>query len=146
MKTIIFVCHGNICRSIAAEEIAKEYLKSINRSDEFKIISRAISTEEIGNDIYYRMKEALKRNKIPFEKHRATLISKKDYDEADFIFYMDKENKYYLDRFFPNSRKIFAITMYNSNLEEIEDPWYTSRFDLVIKELQECVKEIFKHL
>ncbi len=147
MKTIIFVCHGNICRSVAAEYIAKEYLKRVNISDEYNILSRAVTLEEIGNDIYYPMKEALKRHNIPFNRHQATLISNKDYNEADLIYYMDEENKYYLERMLiDKENKIKPITMYNNDIKEIEDPWYTHRFDLVISEIKECVMEIFKHI
>ena len=147
MKTIIFVCHGNICRSVAAEYIAKDYLKKINRSDEFKIFSRALTTEEIGNDIYPMMKEALKRGNIPFFKHEAKLISYSDYDEADNIYYMDEENRYDLScLFLDRENKISNITIYVPSLDEIEDPWYTRRFDLVVEELQKCIQEIFKNI
>ena len=66
MKTVIFVCHGNICRSCAAEYIAKDYLKKINRIKDFNIVSRAVSLEEIGNDIYPPMKRELTKQGIPF--------------------------------------------------------------------------------
>ncbi len=147
MKTIIFVCHGNICRSVAAEYIAKEYLKKINRSDEFKIFSRALTTEEIGNDIYPAMKEALRRHNIPFSKHEARLIGYSDYDEADKIYYMDEENRYDLSSLFiDEENKISNVTIYVPSIEEIEDPWYTRRFDLVVEELQKCIQEIFKNI
>ena len=65
MKTIIFVCHGSICRSPAAAFIAKQYLKEINRDKEFDILIRATSSEEIGNDVYPPMKRKLYRRGVP---------------------------------------------------------------------------------
>lgn len=147
MKTIIFVCHGNICRSVAAEYIVKDYLKKINKSEEFNVFSRAVSTEEIGNDIYYLMQEALKRRNIPFDRHKAKLISYQDYDKADLIYFMDEENAYYLNRLFTDKEnKIKPITLYSNKINKIEDPWYTHRFELVISQLEECICEIFKHI
>lgn len=147
MKTIIFVCHGNICRSVAAEYIAKDYLRKINRSDEFNIFSRALSNEEIGNDIYPKMKEALSRHNIPFEKHKAQLLTYFDYERADKIYYMDEENRFDLSVLFIDElNKINNITKYQPPLEEIEDPWYTRQFDLVVEELQQCIQGIFKNI
>ena len=140
MKTIIFVCHGNICRSVAAEYIMKSLTK------DYIIYSRATSLEEIGNDIYPPMKRELIKNNIPFDKHYAKRIDYKDYEEADFIFYMDDENRYYLERMLPNSNKIYPIYKYSKDIKEIEDPWYTDRFDLVVKQITICVKDIIAHL
>ena len=97
MKTIIFVCHGNICRSPAAEWIFKQKLIKYHLEDKFNVISKATSREEIGNDIYPPMKRALYNKEIPFYKHRATQISQEDYDNADYIFYMDNNNLRWLN-------------------------------------------------
>ena len=137
---IIFVCHGSICRSPAAEFI----LKSL--SDNYDVISRAVSNEEIGNDVYPPMKNALNRACIPFERHSAKRISNEDYDWADYIFYMDDENLYYLHRFFPNSEKIKPINLYTPSIGEIEDPWYTGRYDLVVSQITQCIKDIIKSI
>jgi protein-tyrosine phosphatase len=140
MKKIIFVCHGNICRSVAAEYIMK------NMTDKFEVISRATSYEEIGNDIYPPMKRELIKNGIPFDRHYAKRIDYKDYEWADYIFYMDEENRYSLERMFPNSNKILPIYKFTNEIYEIEDPWYSSRFDLVIKQLIICIKEILANI
>ena len=94
MKKVIFVCHGNICRSVAAECIMK------SMTDKFKVISRATSYEEIGNDIYTPMKRELIKNGIPFARHYAKRIDYKDYEWADYIFHMDEENRYSLEECF----------------------------------------------
>ena len=140
MKTIIFVCHGNICRSVAAEYIMKSLTK------DYIIYSRATSLEEIGNDIYPPMKRELNKNNIPFDRHYAKRIDYKDYEEANLIFYMDEENHYYLERMFPHSHKIYPIYQYSKDMNEIEDPWYTNRFDLVVEQITICVKDIISHL
>ena len=92
MKTIIFVCHGSICRSPAAAFIAKKYLKEIGRDSEFNILIRATSSEEIGNDVYPPMRRELIRRGIPLYPHAAQRIRQSDYDKADYIFFMDDEN------------------------------------------------------
>ena len=140
MKTIIFVCHGNICRSVAAEYIFKSLSK------EYDVISRATSLEETGNDIYPPMKRELNKNHIPFDRHYAKRIDYKDYDKADYIFYMDDENYYSLSRMFPHSNKIYPIYKYTSDISEIEDPWYTGRFDLVVSQITKCLKDILNNI
>ena len=92
------MCHGSICRSPAAAFIARQYLKEIGREGEFDIQVRATSSEEIGNDVYPPMKRELNRRDIPLYPHRATRISRSDYDHADYIFYMDEENRWSLNR------------------------------------------------
>lgn len=140
MKRIIFVCHGNICRSVAAEYIAKRF------SDKYEFISRATSYEESGNYIYPPMKQALFNAGIPFSHHHATRISNDDYNSADYIFFMDSENEYYLNKMFPNSKKIFPIYKFTPGIKEIGDPWYDGRFSLVVYQLKECIRDILANL
>ena len=89
MKKIVFVCHGNICRSPTVEYVFKHIAKELGREDEFVVVSKATSYEEIGNDIYPPMKRALIDLNIPFSSHRASRFTKEDYESADYIFYMD---------------------------------------------------------
>lgn len=140
MKKIIFVCHGNICRSPAGEYI----FKSLN--GKFDVISRATSYEEIGNDIYPPMKRELIRNNIPFKRHYAQRISDKEFIEADYIFYMDEENYYSLISRFGHSDKIIPIYKYTPSINEIEDPWYTGRFDKVFNQIYQCIKDILDNI
>ena len=147
MKTIIFVCHGSICRSPAAAFIAKQYLKDLRREDEFNIIIRATSSEEIGNDVYPPMKRELFRRGIKMYPHAAQRIGQIDYDNADYIFYMDYENQYSLLRQIDDYKAIlYPINKWTSSIAEIEDPWYTGRYELVCDEITECIKDIFKHI
>ena len=147
MKTIIFVCHGSICRSPAAAFIAKKYLKEIGRESEFDILIRATSSEEIGNDVYPPMRRELIRRGIPLYPHAATRIRQSDYDKADYIFCMDDENYYSLLRQLDNYKNIiYRINKFTSSINEIEDPWYTGRYELVCDQITECIKDIFANI
>lgn len=147
MKKIIFVCHGNICRSPAAEFIAKAYLKEVNRENEFEITSMAVSLEEIGNDIYPPMKEELRNEGIPYERHYASRIGQNDYEKADYIFYMDSSNLSYLNRLINNHKNIiFPINNWTPSISHIEDPWYTDRYKKVCTEIKQCILDIFKNI
>ena len=92
------------------------------------------------------MKTALNRAGIPFSSHRATRITHVDYAWADYIFYMDEENLCYLKRLLPSMDKVKPIYIYTDDIREIEDPWYTGRYDLVVKQINQCVKDIIKNL
>ena len=147
MKTIIFVCHGSICRSPAAAFMARKHLRELGREDEFKILIRATSSEEIGNDVYPPMKRELFRRGVPLYPHAATRIRQVDYDNADYIFYMDYENQYSLLRQIDDYKSIlFPINKWTNSIKEIEDPWYTGRYQLVCDEIEECLKDIFANI
>ena len=147
MKEIIFVCHGNICRSPAAEWIMKHLLLRYKLEEDFFVISRATSTEEIGNDIYPPMKRALYNKEIPFFEHHARQITKKELDKADYVFYMDSLNKRYMERMFGElPSKCQIITKYSQYPEYIDDPWYTGDFDNVVDQISQCCEDIITKL
>lgn len=148
MRIIIFLCHGNICRSSAAEYVFKDLLKKEGREKDFCVLSRGASSEEQGNDIYPPMKRALRVAGIPFERHTATKITQEDYDHADAIFYMDESNiKFMAYNRINDTRKIcHPLSIFTPRLGEIEDPWYTGEFDEVLSEIAECCKDILKNI
>lgn len=147
MKNLIFVCHGNICRSPAAEWIMKYLIKQYQMEDRFSVISRAVSLEEIGNDIYPPMKRALNKANVPFETHHAKQITKQDYEWADFIFYMDDSNFRYLNYLTEDTdKKYIKITEYTKNPIDIDDPWYSGEYDIVINQIWESCELIIKKL
>ena len=147
MKTIIFVCHGSICRSPAAAFIAKQYLKEKGREGDFDILIRATSSEEIGNDVYPPMRRELIRRGVPLYPHAATRIRQRDYDNADYIFCMDDENYYSLLRQLDNYKSIiYRINKYTKDIYEIEDPWYTGRYELVCDLITKCIHDIFSNI
>ena len=145
MKTIIFVCHGNICRSPAAEWIMKHLLLKYKLEEDFFVISRATSLEEIGNDIYPPMKRALYNKEIPFFEHHAKRITLEEFKKADYVFYMDELNKRYMERLFgPLPDKCQIITKYSDYPEYIDDPWYTGDFDNVVEQIENCCDDIIQ--
>ena len=140
MKSIIFICHGNICRSPAAEWIMKYLLQAYNLEEDFFVFSRATSLEEIGNDIYPPMKRALYNKEIPFFEHHAKRITLEELNKADYVFYMDSLNRRYMERLFGElPEKCQIITKFSENISFIDDPWYTGQFDEVVEQITDCV-------
>lgn len=136
---IIFLCHGNICRSPMAEYIFKYLVDKNNLSDEFTIISRATSNEEYGNDIYPRSKNSLIKNNIPFSKHFARKITLEEYNSADYVLAMEEFNIHNLSRIVGkiDKDKVFLLRNWSNPKKDIEDPWYSGNFDKVYKEIFE---------
>lgn len=146
MKTILFICHGNICRSAAAEYVFKEIVKKAGRENEFHIFSRGVSNEEYGNDIYPPMKRALAKAGIPFDTHFAMKMSKSDYESADAIFYMDRSNIRIASYLIPDTKKIYhPMSEFTPSVGDVEDPWYSGEFDHVLKQIIKCSEDILKH-
>lgn len=92
MIKILFVCHGNICRSPMAEFVMKDMVRKANLENQFVIESRAARRDELGNDTHYGTKAKLRQMGIPFAKRKATLLSKTDYAAYDYLIAMDEEN------------------------------------------------------
>lgn len=132
MIKIMFVCHGNICRSPMAEFVMKDIVRKNGLSDKIYVESSATSREEIGNDIHYGTKRKLTEMGIPFEKRGARQITKKDYEDFDYIILMDSYNVRNLKRIIPedNKNKVFKLLDFSKRKgEDIADPWYTGNFD-----------------
>ena len=137
MKKILFVCHGNICRSVMAEYI----MKNLDKYNKFYVESCATTTEEIGNDIYPPVKEVLKSKNIIFDKHKARQINENDYYNFDYIFCMDQENLYDLERILPSNDKTYLLSD-----NEIEDPWYTRDFIKCFDEIYSSILDLIKNI
>ena len=132
MLKLLFVCHGNICRSPMAEVVMKDIVRKNGLSDEIYVESCATSTEEIGNDIHYGTKRKLTEMGVPFEKRGARQITKKDYENFDYIILMDSYNMRNLKRIIPDDtkNKVFKLLDFSERKgEDIADPWYTGNFD-----------------
>ena len=142
---IIFICHGNICRSPVAEIIFSDLVKGHHLDNEISVISRATSTEEIDNDIYPPMLRVLHNHGYDDVHHYATRITRSEFETSDYIFYMDDTNLYYLKRLFGESDKYHLITEYLDN-SEIEDPWYTNRYEFVYQRIKKAVEAIFRNI
>ena len=135
-KSILFVCHGNICRSPMAEYIFKKLARK-----KFVVESRATSNEEIGNDMHEGTKEQLELHNIPYDRHSAKRITVDDYERFDIIICFDDYN-------IRNLRKITWDTTKVHKLldKDIEDPWFTGDFGKVYNEIFSGCKALYEKL
>ena len=139
MKKILFVCHGNICRSPMAEFVMKELVRRAGLSDQFLIESAATSREELGNDMHYGTRAKLREQGIPFTRRAARQIRPDDYDRYDYLVAMDDENEYYMNRCWgPDpEHKIVRLLSFAGKNRDIADPWYTGNFDQTYDDILE---------
>ncbi len=138
MKTkILFVCHGNICRSPMAEFVMKEMVRKNGVAERFEIASAATSTEEIGNDIYPPAKRTLHSYGIPFTSHSAHQMTRQEYEYYDHITLMDNYNRRYLERRLgPDTLgKISLLLDWTDTPGEVADPWYSGDFELTFRQV-----------
>lgn len=142
MTKVLFVCHGNICRSPMAEFIMKKMVKDAGKENEFEIASAATSTEEIGNDIYPPAKRTLNLHGIPFERRAARRITAEDYSCFDHIFVMDRNNLRNLERMFPGKNANVSLLMsLTGNARDVADPWYTGDFEETYNDITQALSE-----
>ncbi len=146
MIRILFVCHGNICRSPMAEYITKYLAREKGIDSELYITSKATSLEEIGNDIYPPVKKVLSKNKIPYDTHKASRITKADLDNFDLIIGMDSYNMENIKRIIGPSSKIHKLCEYSNTNIDVDDPWYTRDFDACFGEIYAHCKNLLKYL
>ena len=141
MVKILFVCHGNICRSPMAEFVLKDMVKKAGLTDRFRIASVAVSTEELGNPIYPPARRELQRHGIDCDGHRARQITAADVAQFDRIYYMDSSNLRWLHRLFPGETKFRPFLSRN-----VADPWYTGDFTQTWLDIQEGCSRIMEEL
>ncbi|MGN1033498.1 MAG: low molecular weight protein-tyrosine-phosphatase [Intestinibacter sp.] len=148
MINIMFVCHGNICRSPMAEFVLKDMVAKRKISHNFHIESSATSREEIGNDVHHGTKNKLKKVGIPFTPRKATQITKSDYDKYDFILCMDNNNIRNLSRIIPNDKdnKIKLLLDFSNNPRNIADPWYTGNFEDTYNDILEGCEALLNYI
>lgn len=128
---ILFVCHGNICRSPMAEFVLKDMVEKRGASDHFEIASAATSAEELGNPVHPGTRKRLAREGISCAGKTARRITKRDYDAYDLLIGMDEANVRNMIRMFGGDPegKIHLLLEYAGRREGIADPWYTGDFD-----------------
>ncbi len=149
MLRILFVCHGNICRSTAAQYVLQDMVNRGGCADRFYIDSAAISTEEIGNPVYPPMKRTLEAHRIPVGSHRARQLKKSDYDAFDMLIAADGENLYYMNRICGGDpEKKFSLLMDFAGRPgtEISDPWYTRDFERTYRDVVEGCSGLLESL
>ena len=130
---VLMVCHGNICRSPMAEMVLKHMVKERGIEDNFYIYSAATSREEIGNHIHPGTRRKLMQEGVPCGEHRAVQVTKKDYDEYDYLIVMDTQNVRNLFRIIGDDpeRKVYKLLDFTERKgQSIADPWYTGNFNL----------------
>ena len=142
MIKILYLCHGNICRSPMCEFVMKDLVKKAGLEDRFYIASAAVSREEIGNPVYPPARRELAKHGIRCDGHAAHQITKQELEEYDYIYYMDASNARYLRRLFgAGAEKCQPLLD-----RDVADPWYTGDFAQTWNDVLEGCNRILEEL
>lgn len=140
MIKVLFVCHGNICRSPMAEFVMKDLVAKAGLSGQFYIDSAATSREELGNPMYPPARRELAHHGVPCTSRKARQITREDLDRFDRIYYMDRRNSIYLYRMFPDATNFRPFLPY-----DVADPWYSGDFTQTWIDIEQGCKNILDH-
>lgn len=148
MIKILFVCHGNICRSPMAEFVFRHMVKERGMGDKFHIASCATSTEEIGNPVHRGTREKLRQYGISTEGKYAVQLRKKDYDDYDYLLGMDTWNIRNILRIVKSDpeNKVHRLLDFSKEPRDIADPWYTGNFDVTYNDIVEGCQAFLDYL
>ena len=148
MIRVLFVCHGNICRSTMAQSMFQDMVNKRGLSDRFEIDSAATSREEIGNGPHYGTVSKLREVGIRVVPHRARQMTRADYEHFDYLIGMDSYNISNMTRLAGGDPdgKIFALLGFAGMSRSIADPWYTDNFDETYDDLCVGLNAFMKHL
>ena len=136
MVKILFICHGNICRSPMGEYVLKDMVNKAGLSHKFHIASAAVSREELGNPVYPPARREMAKHGISCDGHVAHQITQKEYERYDRVYYMDRSNYRYLQRLLKGTDKCFPLLD-----RDVADPWYTGDFTQTWNDIVEgCTK------
>ena len=140
MIKILFICHGNICRSPMGEFVLKDLVAKAGASDRFEIASAAVSREEIGNPVYPPARREMQKHGVRCDGHHARQVTPADYHHYDRIYYMDRSNARCLARMLPaNPEKIRPLLS-----RDVADPWYTGDFSQTWDDIMEGCQAILE--
>ncbi len=148
MIKILFICHGNICRSTMCESVMTYLVKQRGIETHFKIASAATSREEIGNPSHYGTVNKLRETGIPLVPHKAVQMTKEDYEEYDYLIGMDDWNIKNMQRIAGGDpeHKIYKLLEFAGSTRDIADPWYTGNFDETYREIIEGCEAFLKNM
>lgn len=141
MHKVLFVCHGNICRSPMAQFVLQHMVDQAGLTADFQIDSVAVSNEERGNPVYPPVQRLLSRNGIACHGHRARRITAEDVAHFDHIYYMDTSNRHYLQRLFPGEEKFQPLLS-----RDVADPYYYGNYDQTWADINEGCRRILEEL
>ena len=146
MTRILFVCHGNICRSPMAEFVMKHLAEKAGRADAFYIESAATSTEEIGNEVYPPARRKLAEHGISCKGKTARQMTRSDYARFDLLIGMDTWNIRNMTRICGGDPegKIHMLMDYTQRPGDVADPWYTGNFDATWRDVLEGCQELLR--
>ena len=145
---ILFVCHGNICRSPMAEFVMKHLVREAGMADRIRVTSKALHTDEIGSAPHHGTRAVLDAHAIPHEKHSAALMTRADYDTYDIIIGMDEENMRDLARLTGGDPKgkVHRLLSYIGENRDVADPWYTGNFDVTYRDVDAGCRALLAEL
>lgn len=147
MIKILFVCHGNICRSPMAEFLMKELVREQGLEDDFYIESAATSTEEIGNGVYPPVKRILKAREIDCSAKRARQMTMADYDKFDYIVCMDERNLRNMGYIaIDTQNKYSRLLDYTAHPHDVADPWYSGDFATTEREVEQGCRALLAYI
>lgn len=148
MIKILFVCHGNICRSPMAEFVMKKLVQEKGMADRFEISSCATSTEEIGNPVYPPARKKLAEHGISCSGKTARQMTVYDYSQSNYIIAMDRFNLRNMRRFVGDDvdKKVYLLMDFTNRSGEVADPWYTGDFDRTWDDIYDGCSGLLKHI
>ena len=148
MIKVLFICHGNICRSTMAQYVMQHLVNERGMSDCFYIDSAATSREEIGSGVHYGTRKKLKEMGIFCGDHRAVQLERADYDKYDYIVGMDSWNRRNMTRILgaDPEGKVSLLLDYAAQPRDIADPWYTGNFDVTYEDVLEGCEALLAHI
>ncbi|MBP5339814.1 MAG: low molecular weight phosphotyrosine protein phosphatase [Prevotella sp.] len=146
MTRILFVCHGNICRSPMAEFVMKELVRRAGREEDFYIESAATSTEEIGNEVYPPARRKLAEHGISCKGKTARQMTRGDYDRFDLLIGMDAQNIRNMTRICNGAEKIHRLLDFTDRPGNVADPWYTGDFEATWRDVLEGCQCLLEQL
>ena len=151
-KKILFICHGNICRSPMAEFITKKIVKDLGKENEYEIASAATTEDAIisgiGHDIDVRSQRVMNEHGIPFNHRQARKMVKRDYEKYDYIIGMDEENFFDMNHISAGDpeRKEYKLLSFAGSMMDVDDPWYTGDFEAAYQDIYRGCEALIKKI